>query len=92
MAHISIENWLKKISMALKNSSPFKRDSHFKFVMENYVLIDGELFLKGNDDILLRCLRMDEVLRNMAEVHHGLCGLHQSTIKMAWMMRRHGFF
>jgi hypothetical protein len=28
----------------------------------------------------------------IGEVHEGLCGVHQSTIKMRWMLRRAGLY
>jgi hypothetical protein len=28
----------------------------------------------------------------MGEVHEGICGTHQSTPKMKWLLRRAGFY
>ena len=28
----------------------------------------------------------------MGEVHEGICGAHQSGIKMRWLVRRHGYY
>ena len=59
-----------------------ERNSFLKQVMRNYVLIHEELFRKGSDGLLLRCIRADEAVKTMAESHYGLCGLHQGGEKM----------
>ncbi|XP_058185890.1 uncharacterized protein LOC131303114 [Rhododendron vialii] len=49
----------------------------------SYVLLGDELYKKGlEDDLLLRCLCHTEAMKLMAEVHKGICGAHQSGIKM----------
>ena len=58
-----------------------------------FILLDGELFKKGNDDdILLRCLGKIEAMRVIAEIHEGICGAHQVGIKMKWLLKRHGYY
>ncbi|XP_058216223.1 uncharacterized protein LOC131327197 [Rhododendron vialii] len=55
----------------------------------SYVLLGDELYKKGlEDDLLLRCLCHTEAMKVMAEVHEGICGAHQSGIKMRWLIRR----
>lgn len=58
----------------------------------NFVLIEGVLYRRGADGILLRCLSRLEADRVMAEVHEGICGAHQAGPKMRWVIRRHGHF
>jgi hypothetical protein len=48
-----------------------------------YTVIDGELYRRTIDGVLLKCLD---------EVHEGMCGTHQSAHKMKWMLKRAGFF
>ncbi|KAF8364967.1 hypothetical protein HHK36_031419 (mitochondrion) [Tetracentron sinense] len=50
----------------------------------NFVLIEGVLYRRGADGILLRCLSRPEADRVMAEVHEGICGAHQAGPKMRW--------
>ncbi|XP_058217458.1 uncharacterized protein LOC131328539 [Rhododendron vialii] len=33
-----------------------------------------------------------EAMRVMSEVHEGICGAHQSGIKMRWLIRRYGYY
>ena len=76
----------------LTDPSSIGRNSFLKQVMRNYVLIQGELFRKGSDGLLLWCIRADQVMKTMAESHYSSCGLRQIGEKMAWVIRRHGLF
>ncbi|GKV11050.1 hypothetical protein SLEP1_g22336 [Rubroshorea leprosula] len=58
----------------------------------NYVLLEGVLYRRGHDELLLRCLGPDEYCQIISDVHNGICGAHQVGIKMRWLIRRHGFF
>jgi hypothetical protein len=58
----------------------------------NYVLIDNELYHQTLNDILLKCLGVDDVMLVMVEVHEGICGTHQSAPNMKWLLRRYGFY
>ena len=42
--------------------------------------------------MLLKCLDKEEAKVVMCEVHDGICGTHQSTYKMTWLLRRAGYF
>lgn len=53
VTHLSTEDWHDKLMMALNNPSHLGMNSHLKHVMRNYVVIDEELFQKGDDDVLL---------------------------------------
>ena len=57
-----------------------------------YVLIDDELYRRTAEDILLKCLDSDQARVAIGEVHEGICGTHQSTPKMKWLLRRAGFY
>ena len=57
-----------------------------------YSLIDGDLYRRTAEDLLLKCLGPDEAKVAMGEVHEGICGTHQSAPKMKWLLRRAGFY
>jgi hypothetical protein len=42
--------------------------------------------------VLLQCLGPEEAKKMMSEVHDGLCGAHQSTYRMKWVIRHTGCF
>jgi hypothetical protein len=55
-------------------------------------LIDNELHRRTVDDVLLKCLGLDDAIFAMVEVHERICGTHQSAPKMKWQLRRSGFY
>ncbi|XP_073137179.1 uncharacterized protein [Henckelia pumila] len=58
----------------------------------NYVLVEGDLYRKGMDKLLLRCIGFPKAMEVMKQVHEGVCSAHQSGIKMRWLVRRHGYY
>jgi hypothetical protein len=63
------------------------RRSAFKYMLHN-----DELYRRTTEDLLLKCLGSDQARVAMGEVHEGICGTHQSTPKMKWLLRRAGFY
>lgn len=57
-----------------------------------YILIDGQLYRKTEDEVFLRCVSEPESALIMHEVHEGLCGAHQSGRRMVWLIKRYGYF
>jgi hypothetical protein len=41
---------------------------------------------------LLKCLNQDQAQEVIGKVHEGLCGAHQSAIKMRWVLKRAGLY
>jgi hypothetical protein len=54
--------------------------------------MSDELYRRIVNDVLLKCLGPDDAILAMAEVHEGICGTHQSALKMKWLLRRSGFY
>ena len=46
------------------------------------MLLDGQLYYKMVDGVLLKCLNQKDAKVLMGEVHEGVCGAHQSAYKM----------
>jgi hypothetical protein len=65
-----------------------RADMNIRRIAFNYVLIDDELYRQTPSDVLLKCLGPDDAILAMAEVHEGICGTHQSALKMKWFLRR----
>ena len=59
---------------------------------QNFVLMEGELYRRGLDGLLLRCLSFPNRMEVMKQVHEGVYGAHQAVIKMRWLIRRHDYF
>ena len=47
-----------------------------------YVLPNDELYRRTAEDLLLKCSGSDQARVAMGEVHEGICGMHQSALKM----------
>ncbi|GKV06953.1 hypothetical protein SLEP1_g18770 [Rubroshorea leprosula] len=88
---ITQTDWRFPIIQYLKDQS-IKVSRKTKMQALNYVLIEDVLYRRGNDELLLRCLGPDESFQMLSDVHDGICGAHQTGIKMRWLIRRHGFF
>jgi hypothetical protein len=57
-----------------------------------YVLLEDELYYRTIDGVLLKCLGEEEAKTLMGEIHEGVCGAHQSTFKMKWMIRNNNYY
>jgi hypothetical protein len=42
--------------------------------------------------MLLKCLGEEQAKVAVGEVHDGICGAHQSALKMNWLLRRAIFY
>jgi hypothetical protein len=85
------DDWKKEIVDYLENlSRKVSRKLRYKAV--KFVLLDGRLFYKSLDGVLLQFLGPEEAKKMMSEVHDGLCGAHQSAYRMKWVIRHTGCF
>lgn len=41
-------------------------------------MLDDDLYYRTIDEVLLKCLSLEEAKVVMCEVHEGICGTHQS--------------
>ncbi|KAI5323866.1 hypothetical protein L3X38_032939 [Prunus dulcis] len=88
---VTPDNWRHEIVSYLKDPN----GPHSQQVLRRaryYVIKDKILFRIGSDDLLMKCLAKKEQRIAMTEVHEGICGAHQASIKMRWLLRRHGYF
>jgi hypothetical protein len=81
----------KEIVDYLKDPSK-KVDIKIRFQAIKYVLLEGELYYRTIDGVVLRCIDKEEAKVLMGEIHEGVCGSHQSAYKMKWVIRRNGYF
>jgi hypothetical protein len=57
-----------------------------------YTSLDDDLYQRTTNGVLLKCLGVEQAKVAVREVHDGICGAHQSTYKMNWLLRRAGFY
>jgi hypothetical protein len=77
-------NYLQNLSV--------RTDRNVRRTTFKYVLISDELYLRTGNDVLLKCLGPGDAILDMAEVHEGIYGTHQSASKMKLLLRRSGFY
>nr|XP_025628487.1 uncharacterized protein LOC112721656 [Arachis hypogaea] len=80
-------DWRKTIALYLKDPN-VAVDRKIKLRAMNFVLLAYELYKKGIDGSLLRCLSRDDQSIALDEVHNGICGAHQARKKMRWVLYR----
>jgi ribonuclease HI len=85
------DDWRKEIIDYLEDPSR-KVSRKLRYKAIKFVLLDGSLFYKSLDGVLLQCLGLEEEKKMMSEVHDGLCGAHQSACRMKWVIRQAGCF
>ncbi|XP_043699984.1 uncharacterized protein LOC122650653 [Telopea speciosissima] len=84
-------DWRTPITQYLSSPEPeFNRKIRDRAI--GYELIGGDLYKKGKDDLLLKCVSLNEATLIMAEVHEGICGAYQAGPKMRWLIRRHRYY
>ena len=49
----------------------------------HYTLVSGNLYRKSLDEMLLRCLKLEESKKEITEVHDGICGAHSNGLTLA---------
>jgi len=55
--------------------------------------LDGEvLYKRSRDQIMLRCVELEEAKKILKEVHGGICGTHASGHRMAKQIMRLGYY
>lgn len=73
------ESWMDLIIKYLVDGiEPMDKDKArgLRLKAATYCMIDGKLYRKSFSGPYLRCLKPDEVVKLMEEIHEGLCGNH----------------
>jgi hypothetical protein len=92
--NVGKKDWRSPIISYLRNPNGCTNNA-LKLKARRYVLMGEEdecLFKRGADGILLKCISTEESIQVMAEVYEGICGAHQSGIKMKWLIHRYGYY
>lgn len=85
------DDWRRPIIRYLEDPSQ-SVDRKVRRQALKYTLLDGELYRRTPEGLLLKCLGPDQSKVAMGEVNEGICGTHQSAHKMKWLLRRAGFY
>jgi transposase InsO family protein len=55
-------------------------------------MVDGDLYRRGTDGVLLRCISREEGGELLVDIHEGECESHSSSRTMARKAYRQGFY
>jgi hypothetical protein len=55
-------------------------------------VVEGDLYRRGANDILMRCITQEEGHELLTEIHGGECGSHSSSHTLVGKAFRHGFY
>jgi hypothetical protein len=94
-AQVSPDAWIMEIQTYLKdNILPDDSASADRIVRltKRYMLVEGDLYQRGANGILIRCITWEEGYELLAEVHGGKCGNHASSRMLVGKAFRHGFY
>jgi ribonuclease HI len=87
--------WISKVRDYLKdNFLPEDQASAERIVWmaKRYTMVEGDLYRRGANGILMRCITQEEGRDLLAEIHGGECGSHSSSCMLVGKTFRHGFY
>jgi hypothetical protein len=87
--------WISKVRDYLKdNFLPEDQASveHIVRMAKRYMVVEGDLYRRGANGILMRCITQEEGRDLLAEIHGGECGSHSSSCTLVGKAFWHGFY
>jgi hypothetical protein len=94
-AQVDPDTWITEIQTYLKeNNLPDDSAStdQIAHLAKRYTLVEGDLYQRGANVILLRYISREEGNELLAEVHGGECENHASSRTLVDKAFRHGFY
>jgi ribonuclease HI len=59
---------------------------------KRYTMVEGDLYRRGANDILMRCITQEEGCELLVEIHEGECGSHSASRTLVGKAFWHGFY
>ena len=59
---------------------------------KRYAVVEGDLYRRGTNGILMRCISQEEGRELLTEIHGGECGSHSLSRTLVGKAFRHGFY
>jgi hypothetical protein len=59
---------------------------------KRYTVVEGDLYRRGANDILMRCITQEKGSELLTEIHGGECGSHSSSRTLVGKAFWHGFY
>jgi hypothetical protein len=59
---------------------------------KRYAVVEGDLYRRGANGILMRCITQEEGRELLMEIHGGECGSHSSSLTLVGKAFQHDFY
>jgi hypothetical protein len=89
------DTWIMDIRTYLKDNilpDGMTSADRIAHLAKRYMLVEGDLYRRGANDVLMRCITREEGYELLTEVHGGECGNHASSRTLVSKVFRHGFY
>ena len=91
----SPDAWISEIQDYLKDNILTKDHVSAECIVrlaKHYAVVEGDLYRRDANGILMRCIFQEEGCELLAEIHGGECGSHSSSRTLVGKAFRHGFY
>jgi hypothetical protein len=94
-AQVGPDTWIMEIRTYLKDNILPDDNASADWIARlanRYTLVEGDLYRRGANRILMRCISQEEGYELLAEVHGGKCGNHASFHTLVSKAFRYEFY
>jgi hypothetical protein len=94
-AQVGPNTWIMEIRTYLKDSilpEDNASTDQIARLAKRYTLVEGDLYRRGTNGILIRCITWEEGCELLTEIHGGECGNHTSSCMLVGKAFWHGFY
>nr|AAU90124.1 putative polyprotein [Oryza sativa Japonica Group] len=87
--------WITEIQAYLANKTlPEDREGseRVRRIFKRYVLVEGTLYRRAANGVLLKCIPREQGVELLADVHEGECGAHSASRTLVGKAFRQGFY
>jgi hypothetical protein len=89
------DTWIMEIRTYLKDnilSDDSASTDQITHLAKRYMPVEGDLYQRGANDVLMWCITWEEGCELLTEVHGGECGNHTPSRTLVGKTFRHGFY
>jgi hypothetical protein len=94
-AQAGLDTWIMEIQTYLKDNilpDDMTSAGQIARLAKRYTLVEGDLYRRGANGVLMWCITREEGCELLEEVHGGECGNHASSLTLVGKAFRHGFY
>jgi hypothetical protein len=95
VAQAGLNTWITKIWAYLKDNilpDDMTSNDQIARLAKRYALVEGDLYHRGANGVLMRCITREKGCNLLAEGHGGECENHASSCTLVGKAFRHGFY